>query len=92
VQKELDSSPVAVAIEVFLEDNSSGYTGNLQGLLDQISPYRFKSDELAGWSVSAKRLKTELQRQQAAFRKVGVHINFDDQRRSDGYQVRIERI
>ncbi|MFT4574416.1 MAG: hypothetical protein ACI85E_001623 [Marinomonas primoryensis] len=90
VRKGLESSPVAMALETFIENNPSGYSGNLKQLLERLNPHR--PDESAGWPRSPKGLKSALNRQQSAFRKMGISIYFDPTRQSDGYQVQIEKI
>jgi len=90
VRKGLESSPVAIALEAFMEDRITGFSGNLKRLLEQL--YRYRPDESLGWPKSAKGLKSALQRQQSAFRKIGVSIYFDSKRQSDGYHVFIEKL
>lgn len=88
IRKGLESSPVAIALEAFLEDGLTIYTGNLKGLLEKLNPYR--PDESAGWPKSPKGLKSALQRQQTAFRKIGILIEFEHQRQANGYQVQVK--
>lgn len=90
IRKGLESSPVAIALEAFLEDGLTSYSGNIKGLLEKLNRYR--PDESVGWPRSPKGLKSALQRQQTAFRKIGILVEFEHQRQTNGYQVQIKTI
>ncbi|MBF0188207.1 MAG: hypothetical protein HQL50_09825 [Magnetococcales bacterium] len=85
----LDASPVARAVQEFMENRLTPFTGTVKELLCKLAEYRYGSD---GWPRSAKGLSNSLRRHAPALRVVGVSIAFESRRRRDGYHITVDHI
>ena len=66
-----------------------GFSGTFQVLLNRLS--RLRENDTTGWPRTPKGLSNMLKRQAPALRRVDIDIQFDEQRRADGFYVMIKR-
>ncbi|HRY14343.1 MAG TPA: hypothetical protein P5330_00540 [Candidatus Competibacteraceae bacterium] len=85
----LDSSPVAGALQGFIEKNPQGFAGTVKDLKARLEDFRTDGE---GWPMSAKGLGDSLRRLAPALKLVGIRVAFDPARRMDGIHVRVGKI
>ena len=71
VHRTISSSPIGTALSQYLEDNPSGWDGQLIGLLKNLDHYRPTSEN--NWPKSAKGMGDALRRLSPALRTLGFH-------------------
>ncbi|MBF0371588.1 MAG: primase C-terminal domain-containing protein [Magnetococcales bacterium] len=84
----LDASPVARAIQEFMDASSEAYSGTVKGLLDNIQNHKASGD---AWPKSARGLSDALRRHAPGLRVAGITVEFDPQRHRDGVHVTISK-
>jgi hypothetical protein len=85
----LDSSPVAGAVQGFIEQNPQGFEGTVKDLKARLEDFRTGGE---GWPMSPKGLGDTLRRLAPALKLVGIRIHFDPTRHRDGVHVWVSRI
>jgi len=84
----LESSPVSQALLSYLAVHGD-YEGTFVNLLQTL--ISFQPVQCAHWPKSAKGLADAIKRQSSALRTLGVHVQVDTQRHTDGYHVNISQ-
>tara|TARA_R110002110_G_scaffold14698_1_gene67578 strand:- start:1721 stop:2599 length:879 start_codon:yes stop_codon:yes gene_type:complete len=89
LERGLESCAIYPALTALLDVQHYGFSGTYQQLLKALNAYR--DGESSGWPQSPKALSTTLKRQAPALRRVGIDVQCDDKRRTEGFHVSIQR-
>jgi hypothetical protein len=88
IEQTLDASPVAVALQKYVDARKEGFEGTVKTLRDDLRHYR---DDADSWPRSVRGFADTLRRAAPGLRMVGVEVRFDPIRRRDGYYVSVVR-
>lgn len=89
IRRTLDSSPVAVALEVFARDRGP-WRGTVGRLLEILEGFRPKTEATDFWPRSPKGLGDALRRYSPALAVLGIEVNVDPKPSRHGYMVTIK--
>lgn len=83
----LEASPVAVAVQHYIDRHPSGWSGTVQGLLTVLAGFRHDAE---AWPKSARGLADALRRLAPGLRVAGVAVEFNPVRQRDGFHVTVK--
>lgn len=83
----LEASPVAVALQHYIDRHPAGWEGTVQGLLEVLGDYRREAE---AWPKSARGLADALRRLAPGLRVAGVSVRFNPERQRDGFHVAVK--
>lgn len=89
VIQALESSPVAGAVQEFIERNPGGYSGLIKKLFELLEDYRTESE---GWPRSSKGFADALRRHAPGLAVLSIKVWFNPQRQKDGYHVQVMKV
>ena len=88
VNRTLESSPVAMAMLDYLEQNPSGFVGTVKGLLSALDHHREDGD---AWPKSAKGFGDAIQRLKPSLRSIGILLHKDLKASRDGFRCSLQK-